>query len=213
MLRTLFYNNSIHTLPYGFLSSSGIPRAVKRAQTVPCTSENNSTVNKNIKKSLPEIRLCILWCEAVYWILKAWYWCSHGLDNSVKPQENTRRYWYMVHILHISAFIAYFTNQIQFLCPEVTYDIPKYSNIYNAEWLSLERTLTITLFQPPCCGQGSPPLNQALDQAAQGPLQPSLEYVQGWDMHSFSVPMPHAIYCTGGVVILGYQKHIIYSSV
>ena len=119
----------------------------------------------------------------------------------------------MVHILHISAFIAYFTNQIQFLCPEVTYDIPKYSNIYNAEWLSLERTLTITLFQPPCCGQGSQPLNQALDQAAQGPLQPSLEYVQGWDMHSFSVPMPHAIYCTGGVVILGYQKHIIYSSV
>jgi len=42
----------------------------------------------------------------------------------------------------------------------------------------------------PCCGQGyCPPA-----QAAQGPIQPGLEHLQGWGVHSFSeqpIPVPH----------------------
>ena len=42
----------------------------------------------------------------------------------------------------------------------------------------------------PCHGHGC----HTLDQAAQGPIQPSLEHLQGWGIHSFSgqiVPVPH----------------------
>ena len=46
------------------------------------------------------------------------------------------------------------------------------------EQLRLERTSKIMHFQPPCCRQGCQPLNQALDQIAQGPIQPCTVHLQ-----------------------------------
>ena len=62
------------------------------------------------------------------------------------------------------------------------------------EWLGVDRTSKIIWFQPPFCGQGCQPLNQALDQRAQGPIQPGLEHLQGQSVHNLSgqlVPTPH----------------------
>jgi len=42
--------------------------------------------------------------------------------------------------------------------------------------------------------QGHQPPYLILDQAAQGPIQPGLEHLQGWGIHSLSgqtVPAPH----------------------
>ena len=39
----------------------------------------------------------------------------------------------------------------------------------------------------PCHGQGCHPAAQA----AQGPIQPGLEHLQGWGTHSFTVLVPH----------------------
>jgi len=47
------------------------------------------------------------------------------------------------------------------------------------EWLRLEGTSRIIKFQPPCHRQGHQPPCLILDQAAQGPIQPGLEYLQG----------------------------------
>ena len=44
------------------------------------------------------------------------------------------------------------------------------------EWLGLEGTLKIIKIQPPCHMQGCQPP----DEAAQGPIQPDLEYLQRW---------------------------------
>jgi len=44
---------------------------------------------------------------------------------------------------------------------------------------------------PTCCRQSCHPPS---DQAAQGPIQPGLEHIQGWSIHSFFgqlVPVPH----------------------
>ena len=58
------------------------------------------------------------------------------------------------------------------------------------EWIGLEGTLKIIYFQLPAMGQGhQPPV-----QAAQGPIQPDLEYLWGGGIHSFSgqsVSVPH----------------------
>jgi len=48
------------------------------------------------------------------------------------------------------------------------------------QWLSLKRTATIIQFQPPCYVQG----HQPPDQAAQSHIQPGLECLQGWGIHS-----------------------------
>lgn len=40
----------------------------------------------------------------------------------------------------------------------------------------------------PCCGQGYQPLNQAVDQAAQGLIQSGLEHLQGW-----GIPLFHGV--------------------
>ena len=66
------------------------------------------------------------------------------------------------------------------------------------ERLVLEGTSEIIKFQPPCCRRGSQLLNQALDQAAQGPIQPGVEHLQGWGTPSLSeqpVPAPHRSLC------------------
>jgi len=58
------------------------------------------------------------------------------------------------------------------------------------EWVGLEGTLKIVLFQPPCHDQGHLPL----DQVAQNPIQPGLEHFLGGGSHSFSgqpVPASH----------------------
>lgn len=62
------------------------------------------------------------------------------------------------------------------------------------ECLRLEGALKPIHFLCSCHGQGCQLLNQALDQVAQGSLQPGLEQLQGWGTHSISgqpVPGPH----------------------
>ena len=61
------------------------------------------------------------------------------------------------------------------------------------EWLGLEGTSRIIRFQPPCHRQGWQPLDQVLDQAAQGPSNLALS-LQRWGIHSFPgqpVAVPH----------------------
>jgi len=48
------------------------------------------------------------------------------------------------------------------------------------KWFRLEGSFKISWFQFPCHGQGCHPLGQA----AQVPIQPSLEHLQGWGTHS-----------------------------
>jgi len=48
------------------------------------------------------------------------------------------------------------------------------------EWLGLEGTPRIFKFQPPCRMQGHQPPHLIPDQAAQSPIQPGLEHLQGW---------------------------------
>ena len=58
------------------------------------------------------------------------------------------------------------------------------------EWPGLKRTTMISLFQPPYCVQG----HQSPDQAAQSHIQPGLECLQGWGIHSLleqPVPVCH----------------------
>ena len=45
----------------------------------------------------------------------------------------------------------------------------------------VERELKDHPVPAPCHGQGCQPPNQALGQVVQGPIQPGLEYLQGWD--------------------------------
>jgi len=50
----------------------------------------------------------------------------------------------------------------------------------------------------PCCSQGHQPPYLILDQAAQGPIQPGLEHLQGWSIHNLSeqpVSAPHNSLC------------------
>jgi len=47
--------------------------------------------------------------------------------------------------------------------------------------------------QPPCHRQGCQPPYLTLDQAVQDPIQPGLEHLQGWGIHSHSgQPVPVA---------------------
>jgi len=58
------------------------------------------------------------------------------------------------------------------------------------EWLGLKRTTVIIQFQPPCYVRGCQPA----DQAAQSHIQPGLECLQGWGIHSLlgqPVPVRH----------------------
>ena len=43
----------------------------------------------------------------------------------------------------------------------------------------------------PCRMQGHQHPHLILDQAAQGPIQPGLERLQGWGIHNQPVPAPH----------------------
>ena len=62
------------------------------------------------------------------------------------------------------------------------------------EWPRLEGTSRIMNLKSPCHRQGHQLPHLILDQAAQGPIQPALEHLQGWGIHSLSgqpVPAPH----------------------
>jgi len=51
---------------------------------------------------------------------------------------------------------------------------------------------------PPCHRQHHQFPDLVLDQAAQGPIQPGIEHLQGWSIHSLSgqpVPAPHHSLC------------------
>jgi len=55
------------------------------------------------------------------------------------------------------------------------------------EWPGLKRTTMMSWFQPPCHVQG----RQPPDQAAQSHIQPGLECLQGWGIHSLlGLPVP-----------------------
>jgi len=54
------------------------------------------------------------------------------------------------------------------------------------EWPGLKRTTMTIEFQSPCYVQG----HQPPDQAAQSHIQPSLECLQGWGIHSLLCIMP-----------------------
>ena len=62
------------------------------------------------------------------------------------------------------------------------------------EWFKSEGTFKGYLVQLPWIKQGY----LQLDQAAQSPIQPDLECLQGWGIHHLSgqtVPVPHHSYC------------------
>ena len=66
------------------------------------------------------------------------------------------------------------------------------------ESLRLEGTPRIIKFQTPCHRQGHQPPDPLLDQAVQGSIQPGLEHLQGWSIHSLSgqpVPASHHSLC------------------
>ena len=50
------------------------------------------------------------------------------------------------------------------------------------EWPRLEGTSRITKLQPACHMQGHQPPHFIPGQAAQGPIQPGLEHLQGWSI-------------------------------
>lgn len=104
--------------------------ATKRIQKLICRTENSSTVKKSEKFDRNSI--CILWCTGIYRLLETSYWCCHALDNSSKPQENTRRrHWQlMVNILHCSGFKTYLTAWIQFPRPKVIFQNIGYINTH-----------------------------------------------------------------------------------
>ena len=52
------------------------------------------------------------------------------------------------------------------------------------EWFGLEGTPRTINFQPPCHRQGHQPPGLVLDRAVQGSIQPGLEHLQGWSIHS-----------------------------
>jgi len=54
------------------------------------------------------------------------------------------------------------------------------------EWLGLEGTSRIIKLQTLCFMQGCQLSHLILDQAAQGPIQPGREHLQGWGIHSLS---------------------------
>lgn len=85
---------------------------------------------RKVKRKFVKNSSCILWCEGIYRILKTSYWQSHGLDNSSKPQENTRRRQQplMAHILHCREFKTYVTAHIQLLRPKVIFQNIGYIN-------------------------------------------------------------------------------------
>ena len=75
-------------------------------------------------------------------------------------------------------------------------NIPLHLQSYHRiiEWLGLEGTSSIIKLQPPHHRQSCQTPHLILDQAAQGPLQPGLERLQGWGIHSLSgqpVPAPY----------------------
>jgi len=59
------------------------------------------------------------------------------------------------------------------------------------------RNPRVIKFQTRCHRQGHQPPDVALDQDAQGPIQPGLEHLQGWGIHSLSgqpVPASHHLH-------------------
>ena len=74
---------------------------------------------------------------------------------------------------------------------------PESQNHRIIEWFRLEGTPRVK-FQFPSHRQGHQPPELVLDQVAQGLVQPHLEHLQGWHIHSLSgqpVPVPHHSLC------------------
>ena len=61
------------------------------------------------------------------------------------------------------------------------------STIYDHRMAWVGRDLKDHQLQPLCCRQGCQPPYLILDQAAQGPIQPGLEHLQGWGIHKAHV--------------------------
>jgi len=69
-------------------------------------------------------------------------------------------------------------------------------------WIA--RDLEDDLVPALCPGQTCQPLHEALGQAAQGPMQPGLEHLQGWGSHSFPGQL-----CQRGYAIEGFHTHLM----
>ena len=75
------------------------------------------------------------------------------------------------------------------------------------EWFGLERIFKITYFQPPCYWQG----HFHLDQVAQSPIQPGLEYFQRGGIHNLTgwpVPVSHHPHCKEFLPLKSFKKSL-----
>ena len=84
----------------------------------------------------------------------------------------------------LSSLLGGLLNQGEALdCARNPCNNPKLRNLKNhriKEWPGLKRTTMIISFQTPCCVQG----HQPADRVAQSHIQPGLECLQGWGIHS-----------------------------
>ena len=97
-------------------------------------------------------------------------------------------------------FFFFFFSVFFFIC--CTLHFIESLNHRIIEWPGLKRTTVIIEFQPPCYGQG----HQPPDQAAQSHIQPGLECLQGWGIHSLlgqPVPVCHIYYLAYDLVRSG----------
>ena len=104
--------------------------------------------------------------------------CQHIISfPPPTPRNNMELFNYCCSPIHNRGSLRYHTP---------SYPLPQ-ENHRIIEWPGLKRTTMIIEFQPPCYVQG----RQIPDQAAQSHIQPGLECLQGWGIHSLlGQPVP-----------------------
>ena len=93
---------------------------------------------------------------------------------------------YLLHIRKISLLKADSCNMFRLLktcCRDSQGEPASMVNRRIIAWLGLEGTSRIMKLQPPHHRQGHQPPHFIPAQAAQGPIQPGLEHLQGWTGH------------------------------
>ena len=114
-------------------------------------------------------------------------WCQAALFlqselRQPNPLRRTGNHYEYLKLPHIFFFFLFWTLKITDSAGSSIQAL--YTQHYSVrEWLRLEGTLKPIEFQPSWCGL-----------VAQGPIQPGLECLQRWSIHSFSgqpAPVPH----------------------
>jgi len=85
-------------------------------------------------------------------------------------------------------------DSVTYTAGDSTFALTAHDSHSIIEWLGLEGTSRIIKLQPRHHRQGFQPPHFILDQAAQGPIQPGLEHLQGRGIHNLSgqpVSAPH----------------------